>query len=53
MLLRNRVALGMGGYGAGLLMAFIAPRASLVCYAAMPLLYVVPSGVDRRVTAPR
>jgi uncharacterized membrane protein len=45
--LRNRVLMGMVGYGGGLLLAFVAPRASLGCYAATPLLYLLPARFDR------
>jgi uncharacterized membrane protein len=48
-----RVLAGMLGYGAGLLLAFFAPVASLVCYAAMPLLYLLPSRIDQHVRAKR
>jgi TMEM175 potassium channel family protein len=51
--LRNRVLMGMIGYGGGLLLAFVAPRASLICYVAMPLLYLLPGGFDRHVRADR
>ncbi|HET6146437.1 MAG TPA: TMEM175 family protein [Polyangia bacterium] len=47
--LRNRVLMGMIGYGGGLLLAFVAPRASLSCYAATPLLYLLPARFDRYV----
>jgi uncharacterized membrane protein len=47
--LRNRVLMGMIGYGGGLLLAFVAPRASLGCYAATPLLYLLPTRFDRYV----
>lgn len=47
--LRNRVLMGMIGYGGGLLLALVAPRASLSCYAATPLLYLLPAGFDRHV----
>jgi uncharacterized membrane protein len=47
--LRNRVLMGMIGYGGGLLLAFVAPRASLTCYAATPLLYLLPARFDRYV----
>ena len=49
--IRNRVAAGMIGYGVGLALAFVFPVASLFCYAAMPLLYLVPSRIDRHVKA--
>jgi uncharacterized membrane protein len=45
--LRNRVLMGMVGYGAGLLLAPFAPRVSLTCYAATPLLYLLPARFDR------
>jgi len=48
--LRNRVLMGMIGYGGGLLLAFVAPRASLGCYAATPLLYLLPARFDRYLT---
>ena len=47
--LRNRVLMGMVGYGSGLLLAPVAPRASLGCYAATPLLYLLPARFDRHV----
>lgn len=47
--LRGRVMLGMLGYGTGLALAFVAPRASLACYAAMPLVYLLPGRIDRHV----
>jgi uncharacterized membrane protein len=47
--LRNRVLMGMVGYGAGLVLAFIAPRASLFCYVTTPLLYLLPARFDRYV----
>lgn len=47
--LRNRVLMGMIGYGAGLVLAFISPRASLFCYVTTPLLYLLPARFDRYV----
>ena len=47
--IRSRVALGMGGYGIGLAFAFVWPAVSLGCYAAMPLLYLLPSRIDKHV----
>jgi uncharacterized membrane protein len=47
--LRNRVLMGMIGYGGGLLLALVAPRVSLGCYAATPLLYLLPTRFDRYV----
>jgi uncharacterized membrane protein len=50
--LRNRVLMGMVGYGGGLLLALVAPpRASLICYATTPLLYLLPARFDRHVRA--
>lgn len=51
--LRNRVLMGMFGCGGGLLLAFVAPRASLICYAATPLLYLRPARFDRQVRPDR
>jgi uncharacterized membrane protein len=51
--LRNRVLMGMVGYGGGLLLAPVAPRASFICYAVTPLLYLVPARFDRHVRADR
>ncbi len=45
--LRNRVLMGMVGYGAGLVLAPFAPTASLACYATTPLLYLLPARFDR------
>jgi len=47
--LRDRVAVGMVGYGAALATAFVSPIASLVLYAGMPLLYLLPGRIDRHV----
>ena len=46
---RNRVMVGMAGYGLGLAAAFVAPKLSLLCYAAVPLIYLVPTRIDRHV----
>ena len=51
--LRNRVLMGMIGYGGGLLLALVAPRVSLICYVATPLLYLLPASFDRHVRADR
>jgi uncharacterized membrane protein len=45
--LRNRVLMGMVGYGGGLLLAPVVPRASLIIYAVTPLLYLLPARFDR------
>ena len=47
--LRVRIMLGIVGYGVGLLLALVAPTASLVCYALTPLLYLRPARIDRHV----
>jgi hypothetical protein len=47
--LRNRVLMGMIGYGGGLVLAFVEPRVSLGCYAVTPLLYLLPTRFDRYV----
>ena len=49
--LRNRVLMGMIGYGGGAVLALVSPRASLICYAVTPLLYLLPAGFDRHVRA--
>ena len=51
--LRNRVLMGMIGYGTGLLLVPLAPRVSLACYATTPLLYLLPARFDRYVRAER
>jgi uncharacterized membrane protein len=51
--LRNRVLMGMVGYGAGLVLAFVAPRVSLGCYVTTPLLYLLPARFDRYVREER
>jgi uncharacterized membrane protein len=45
--LRNRVLMGLVGYGGGLLLAPFVPRASLTIYAVTPLLYLLPARFDR------
>jgi TMEM175 potassium channel family protein len=47
--LRNRVLMGMIGYGIGVLFALVAPTVSLICYATTPLLYLLPARFDRNV----
>jgi uncharacterized membrane protein len=49
--LRVRIQLGMVGYGAGFVLALVAPTASLVCYATTPLLYLLPARIDRHLKA--
>ncbi len=49
--IRARILAGMVGYGSGLALAFVAPRLSLVCYAAMPLIYLIPGRIDRHLIA--
>lgn len=47
--LRGRVLLGTFVYGAGLAVAFVSAKASLVVYAAMPLVYLLPGKIDAHV----
>jgi uncharacterized membrane protein len=47
--IRNRILAGMCAYATAFLASFVSPRASLILYAAMPLLYLVPTRVDRRI----
>lgn len=47
--LRNRVVMGMVGYGAGALLGVLVPFASLVVYVVTPLLYLLPGRFDRDV----
>ena len=49
--LRNRVVMGMVGYGGGLVVALFAPLASLIVYVVTPLLYLLPARFDRDVRA--
>ncbi|HEY4177921.1 MAG TPA: TMEM175 family protein [Kofleriaceae bacterium] len=49
--LRNRVVMGMVGYGAGLLLALVAPLASLIVYVVTPLFYLLPARFDRDIRA--
>jgi uncharacterized membrane protein len=51
--LRSRINAGMLVYFVGFALAFVAPRISLAAYAAMPLLYFVPSRIDRHSMAHR
>ena len=51
--LRSRIYAGMLVYFSGFGLAFVAPRFSLVAYAAMPLLYFVPTRIDRHSMARR
>lgn len=50
--LRVRIVIGLVGYGIGFGLSFFAPSASIAVYAIMPLLYLVPSRIDRHVAAP-
>ncbi|HVV88413.1 MAG TPA: TMEM175 family protein [Kofleriaceae bacterium] len=47
--LRNRVVMGMVGYGGGALLGLVVPRASLAVYVVTPLLYLLPARFDRDV----
>ena len=51
--LRNRVLMGMIAYGGGIVLAFVSPVASFICYAVTPLLYLMPARFDRHVRAER
>lgn len=46
--LLGRVMLGLGGYALGTALALVWPTASLSCYAAIALLYLVPGRIDRQ-----
>jgi uncharacterized membrane protein len=50
--LLGRVVLGLCGYGLGTALAFVWPAASLCCYAAIALLYLIPGRIDRQVGKP-
>jgi uncharacterized membrane protein len=43
----GRIYGGMAVYALGFILAFVWPRASLITYAAMPLLYFLPGRIDR------
>jgi uncharacterized membrane protein len=47
--LRNRVVMGMVGYGTGALLGVFVPFASLIVYVVTPLLYLLPARFDRDV----
>lgn len=47
--LLGRVLLGFCGYGLGMALALAWPAASLCCYAAIALLYLIPGRIDRHV----
>lgn len=47
--LRNRVLMGMVGYGGGALLGLAVPRASLAVFMVTPLLYLLPAKFDRDV----
>jgi uncharacterized membrane protein len=50
--LLGRVVLGLCGYGFGMALALVWPAASLVCYAAIAILYMIPGRIDRQVGKP-
>jgi uncharacterized membrane protein len=50
--LLGRVVLGLCGYGLGMALALVWPAASLCCYAAIALLYLIPGRIDRQVGKP-
>ena len=45
--------MGMIAYGGGIVLAFVSPLASFICYAVTPLLYLLPARFDRHVRAER
>lgn len=47
--LRNRVVMGMIGYGGGALLGLLEPLLSLIAYVVTPLLYLLPAGFDREI----
>jgi uncharacterized membrane protein len=47
--LLGRVLLGLCGYGLGMVLSLAWPAASLYCYAAIALLYLIPGRIDRQV----
>lgn len=47
--LRNRVVMGMIGYGGGAVIGMFVPFASLIVYVVTPLLYLLPARFDRDV----
>lgn len=49
--LRNRVVMGMIGYGGGAVLALFVPTASLIVYVVTPLLYLLPARFDHDVRA--
>ena len=49
--LRNRVVMGMIGYGGGAVLGLVAPLASLIVYVVTPLLYLLPARFDHEVRA--
>ena len=48
--LRNRVVMGMIGYGAGAVLGVFIPLASMIVYVITPLLYLLPARFDQDVT---
>jgi uncharacterized membrane protein len=49
--LRNRVVMGMIGYGSGAVLGLFVPLASLIVYVVTPLLYLLPARFDHDVRA--
>jgi hypothetical protein len=43
---RGRVLVGVIGYDAGMVLALFKPRLALLCYAGMPIAYLVPGRID-------
>jgi uncharacterized membrane protein len=48
--IRARISVGLGVYGLAIVLGFVDTRASLGVFVAMPLMYLIPSRVDRHVT---
>ena len=48
--LRDRVVMGMIGYGAGAVLGMFVPLASMIVYVITPLLYLLPARFDQDVT---
>jgi uncharacterized membrane protein len=46
---RTRITIGLGVYGLAIVLGFLDTRASLGVFVAMPLMYLIPSRVDRHV----
>ena len=47
--LRDRIILGLVGYGIAFCLAFLWPPGSIAIYVAMPVLYLLPGRIDRHI----